>query len=86
MGVRRDAAAGLVRFLHCDAQLLVRELWGSGSVAAREHAAAGRDLDHVDAVLDVGADHMTELIGAVSDVEVALERVEVDAHVGRIVV
>ena len=86
MGVRRDATAGLVRFLHCDPQLLVRELWGSGSVAAGEHAAAGRDLDHVDAVLDMGADDMTELIGAVGDVEVALERVEVDAHVGRIVV
>ena len=86
VGVGGDRAAQPVRLLDGDLQLLEGELGRAGRVAAREDAAAGGELDHVDAVLDLGADDVADLVGAVGDPEVALGGNRLDVHVGRVVV
>src|SRR5918911_1594067 len=73
--------ASLMLCVPCACAAMRRPALCASSAATREYAAAGGDLDHVDAVLDVRADHVAELVGAVGDVEVALERVQVDADV-----
>ena len=46
----------------------------------------GHDLDDVDAILDLLADGLADLVGAISDAEVAMLGKEGDGGLGRIVV
>ena len=67
-----DLAARGVRLVDRGLQLLDRELRRAGRIAARQHAARGVHLDHVDAVLDLGTHDLAHLVGAVGDAEIAL--------------
>ena len=78
-----DLAAGGVRLLDRGPQLLDRELGRAGRIAARQHAAGGVHLDHVDPVLDLRANDVAHLVDAVGDLEVALLGKHRDAHLGR---
>src|SRR5205807_2202212 len=69
-----------------DSHLLDGELCGSRRVAAREHAAARRDLYEIYPVLQVCPHDMADLIGSVRHREIALGREERDAHRRGIVV
>ena len=81
--VRGDLASRLVRFVGGDLQLFERELRRAGTVALRQHAAGGENLDHVHAVLHLRANDVAHLVGPVGNLKVALRREKRDAGLGR---
>ena len=72
VGVGGDLASGLVGGVGGDLEFFEGVLGGAGLVAFGEDAAGGEDLDDVDAVFDLLADGLADLVGAVGDAEVAV--------------
>ena len=86
VGVGGDLAAGLVGGVGGDLELFEGVLGGAGLVALGEDAAGGHDLDDVDAIFDLLADGLANLVGAVGDSEVAVGGKEGDGGFGGVVV
>ena len=84
--VRGHLAAGGVGLLDGRTQFLDRELRCSGRIAPREHAPRCVDLDHVHPVLELGTNHVTDLVDAVGDLVVAFLGEHRHADLGRVVV
>ncbi len=72
VSVRGDLAAAHVRRFRRCLEFLEGELRRARTVALREHAARGEDLDHVHAVLHLGANDVANLVHAVGDLEITL--------------
>ncbi len=86
VGVGGDLASGLVGGVGGDLEFFEGVLRGAGLIALGEDAAGGHDLDDVDAVFDLLADGLADLVGTVGDAEVAVSWEESDGGFGRVVV
>ena len=86
VGVGGDLAASLVGGIGRHLKFGERVLRRAGLVALREDAARSEDLDDVDAVLDLLADGLLDLLFAISNLEVTFLGKHCDGGLRRIVV
>ena len=74
VGVGGDLASGLVRSVGGNFEFFQRVLGRARLIALGENSSRGHDLDDIDAVLDLLADGLADLVGTVGDAEVAMLR------------
>ena len=86
VGMGSDLTSGHVGLFRRSFKFFGRVLRRAGTITFRKHAAAGDDLDHIHAVLDLGAHHVADLVHAIGNLKISFLRKHAHSRLWRVVV